>query len=92
MNNARTSNAAAGSQTAAITFCGNGPGAPVRILTEGYDGSSWSTKPNMATSRYGAAGAGTSTAGLAAGGYISAVSDVTEEFTGEATAETITTS
>ena len=39
--------------------------------TEGYDGTSWSTRPNMAVGRYGSGAnqsSGTATAAIAAGG------------------------
>jgi len=64
-------------------------------VTESFDGSIWSTAPNMATARYGAAGAGTGTLALAAGGRAPGFSTATEEFTGETTSanvKTITTS
>jgi len=92
----RTDNTAAGSQTAAITFTGQP--APGNILTEGYDGTAWSTRPNMATQRYGSTGSGTATGALASAGHLAspaAVTNATEEFTGETstiTASTLTTS
>ena len=54
----------------------------VSAVTEEYDGASWSSGGNLATARYGLAGAGTQDAGLCMGGYISAVSAVTEEYDG----------
>jgi len=85
----------AGIQTNAIGF-GGGSGSPnVSSATEGYDGTNWSTRPSMGTARYNIAGAGTAAAGLAIGGQIGALSNATEEFTGEtetATASIITSS
>ena len=52
----------------------------------------------MATARYGSGGSGTADAGLASGGYTpspTAVTNVTEEYTGDVetvTAQTLTTS
>jgi len=94
--NTRAGNAASGSQTAAITFAGQP--APGNTLTEGYDGTAWSTRPSMATARYGSVGSGTATAGLSSMGYTpspAAVTNATEEFTGEVettAAKTLTTS
>ena len=87
--------ATAGAQDAGLIF---GGGPATSTLTEGYDGTAWSTRPSLATGRRRVAGAGTSTAGLAFGGRTpptSAGSTATEEFTGETSTlnyETITTS
>ena len=87
--------ATAGAQDAGLIF---GGGPATSTLTEGYDGTAWSTRPSLATGRRRVAGAGTSTAGLAFGGRTpptSAGSTATEEFTGETSAvnyKTITTS
>jgi hypothetical protein len=80
-----------GAYTNSLVFGTNGALA----VTESFDGSIWSTAPNMATARYGAAGAGTGTLALAAGGRAPGFSTATEEFTGETTSanvKTITTS
>ena len=64
-------------------------------LCIGYDGTAWSTRPSLATARYGAGGTGTATAGLAFGGREPTHSTKTEEFTGQTSAtnyKTITTS
>ena len=68
-------------------------------IAEAYDGSVWSTRPNMATARQQGSGLGTNStasAGLAASGYAPpGAQSATEEFTGETTAanvKTITTS
>ena len=64
------------------------------VTTTGYDGTAWSTRPSLATSRYGAAGAGTGTAGLCFGG-MPGFKTTTEEFTSETSAtniKTVTTS
>ena len=59
--------------------------------TLGYDGTSWSTRPSMATARAygGPATAGSSTSTFYASGK-APVTDATEEFTGETTAANIT--
>ena len=61
-----------------------------------YDGTSFSTAPNLATPRSGAGGAGSSnTASIVFGGRAPAFSTATEEFTGETTTlnvKTLTTS
>ena len=78
-----------GAYTNSLVFGTNGPLA----ATESFDGSIWSTAPNMATARYGAMGAGTGTSALAAGGRAPGFSTATEEFTSGATGvKTITTS
>jgi hypothetical protein len=80
-----------GAYTNSLVFGTNGALA----ITESFDGSIWSTAPNMATARYGAMGAGTGTSALAAGGRAPGFSTATEEFNGETTSanvKTITTS
>jgi hypothetical protein len=84
----------AGTQTAALTFGGwLDPGGSVS--TEGYDGTSWSTRPNMAGAAANNFQTGTQTAALRAGGTDGPGYTAVEEFTGETTAlniRTITTS
>jgi len=82
-------------QNAALYFGGNNPSTTELTLTEGYDGTSWSTRPNMATGRRGLGGAGTQTAALAFAGYTGSDSSASEEFTGVTetiSASTLTTS
>ena len=58
-------------------------------LTQAYDGTSWFSRPSMATARIqlSSASAGTSALTLGAGGNIqNPVTNATEEFTGETTA------
>ena len=60
----------------------------------GYDGTTWSTRPSMATARgiIGHGTAGTSTSALATAGYAGpGGQNATEEFTGETTAGNIKT-
>ena len=98
MNTARSSlTGGTGTATAGLVSGGSLPGATG--VTEGYDGTTWATRPTMGTARMSGAGLGpssTQTAGLVAGGYNgSADVATTEEFTGETTAvnvKTITTS
>ena len=71
--------------------------SPVTTSTEGWDGTNWSTRPNMGTAASYVAGGGTSTLALKTGGTIppGASTTATEEFTGETetvTARTLTTS
>ena len=92
----------AGIQTACITFGGTpgisgGAGSGYEEV-QGYDGTSWSTRPSMSAARAAMRGTGgTSTAAYGGGGYTGPGSNtgVTEEFTGETSAlniKTITTS
>ena len=91
-----------GTQTAALLSGGGNPGTgAAETATQGWNGSAWFTQPSLGTARfYGAqGGAGTSTAGIAFSGQLSAPpyaeSNATEEFTGESTSvnvKTITTS
>tara|TARA_X000001388_G_scaffold17024_2_gene10532 strand:+ start:1801 stop:3939 length:2139 start_codon:yes stop_codon:yes gene_type:complete len=87
MNYARNSaTSGTGSQTAGLVS-GGSPESGNAGGTEAYDGTTWSTRPSMGTSRSGGGGLGpssASTAGLVSGGYDGS-SDVntTEEFTGE---------
>jgi hypothetical protein len=80
----------AGSQTDLLAFSGYTSGSASVTTTTGYDGTNWSTRPSMATSRLMYhTNAGTSTAALCFGGEGStAVLSSTEEFTGDTTAET----
>jgi len=78
-----------------LNFCSLlGPSEAKTTVTQGYDGTSWSTRPSMATARIqvGSASAGTSTATFAAGGNIqNPVTAATEEFTGDTTAANVKT-
>jgi hypothetical protein len=79
-------NCAAGIQTNAITFAGHNN----RTDVVGYDGTTWSTRPSMATGRDFASGFGTATAAVCAGGDGGTPGDegvnTVEEFTGDTTA------
>ena len=76
----------AGTQDAFI-YISTSPSA----FTQKYDGTVFSTSPSLATGRTNGSGAGTSTAGLYAGGRAPAFSTATEEFTGETTAANVKT-
>ena len=81
--------------TAALYFGGNNPSSTELTATEGYDGTSWSSRPSMATARRGLGGAGIQTAALAFAGYTGSDTAVSEEFTASTetvTAKTLTTS
>jgi hypothetical protein len=79
-------NCAAGIQTNAITFAGHNN----RTDVAGYDGTTWSTRPSMATGRDFASGFGTATAAVCAGGDGGTPGDegvnTVEEFTGDTSA------
>jgi len=91
-----------GTQTSALLAGGGNPSTgAASALSQGWNGSAWFTQPSLGTARfYGAqGGAGTTTAGIAFSGQLSAPpyaeSNATEEFTGESTSvnvKTITTS
>ena len=79
----------AGTQTAALGYGGavySGPGTfAVSNVSEEYNGSAWTSTPNMNTARYIGAGGGTLTAALSAGGYEGPdYSLATEEYNGSA--------
>lgn len=66
--------AAAGSQNSALAFGGSMPISPIspyiqKACTEAYDGTSWSTGPNLSCAVYLAAGAGNQNAALSIAGY-----------------------
>ena len=81
---------AAGTFPTGIIF--GGPGAPPSTGTQGWDGTSWSTRPTMGTARR-AKGSGTTAAGLAQGGETpsSPTSNATEEYTAESSTVNIET-
>ena len=79
----------AGTQTDAM-HTGGSDGTATISKSEGYDGTSWSTRPNCSNAREDGAGAGTAALGLAAGKN-TAPRGITEEFTGETSAETAST-
>jgi hypothetical protein len=87
-----------GTQTDAVGFTGyTSPGAPVTTTT-GYDGTSWATRPNMATARlmyHTNAGTGSSAlafGGEATTGVVSVVEEWDSTSSTTAPAATITTS
>tara|TARA_R100001594_G_scaffold64237_2_gene98541 strand:+ start:43 stop:1896 length:1854 start_codon:yes stop_codon:yes gene_type:complete len=75
----------AGTQTDAIGFMGYTSPGPLFVTTFGYDGTSWSTRPNAATGRLNYHNNfGTSTAAVVFGGEAApGATAATEEFTGE---------
>ena len=67
----------------------------LKVATSHYDGTAWSTAPNMATARDNGASTGANTASLAIGGGTPPASTTVEEFSGATSAaniKTITTS
>jgi len=85
--------AGAGIQSDGIVFGGaTAPGAPNYTgLTQGYDGTAFSTRPSMATARIYPSGTGTTAAGLAFGGNEPPYGTATEEFTGETSVANVET-
>ena len=81
-----------GTQSDALAFGGRTPSPGSQYTnTEGYDGTSWSTRPSLSGADYESGKAGTSTAALGAGGNDGTAAIATsEEFTGETTAANIT--
>ena len=77
---ATNAHAGSGTQTAALLYGGFLP--PQTNVCQGYDGTNWSTRPSMATARYGLGGSGPSELALAIGGSTGSDSSATEEFTG----------
>ena len=73
-----------GTQTDAL-IAGGSEGTATQVISEGYDGTSWSTRPSLASAAESTVGAGTATAGLLAGRNTSPRA-ITFEFTGETTA------
>jgi len=64
---------------------------PSNNLVRGYDGTAWSTRPSLATARFGVGGAGTGTSALCFAGREPGYSTATEEFTGDTSAANIVT-
>ena len=70
---------AATSKDSALIF----GGSPAQNFTEGYDGTTWSTRPSLGTGRGFSTGNGTETAALCvSGGPPSGTTTACEEFTG----------
>ena len=78
-----------GTQTDALTAGGLSPS--IIAYAEGYDGTSWSTRPSLATARKYVAGFGTSSSAVVAGGATPSYQNATEEFTGDTTTDTAST-
>jgi hypothetical protein len=75
--------AAAGIQTAALSFGGINPAGPgPTASTNSYNGTSWSPVSAMNTARFYLYGTGTQTAALGFGGYTTGPSTATEEYNG----------
>jgi len=73
-----------------LIFGGSPPGSGTAI-TQGYDGTAWSTRPSLGTGRGFTTGNGTTTAALmVSGGPPSGTSTATEEFTGQTSSANIT--
>ena len=100
MNIARAVVGTMGTQTDGLIAGGAPPSTTIGQSAEGYDGTTWTTRPSLATLRQAPGGLGfgsVSTAGLVAGGSnsVGTNTDTTEIFTPETTAanyKTITTS
>ena len=75
--------AGCGEQNAALSFGGyNYTTSTARIVTEKFNGTTWSTTGNLATLRYGNRGAGFQNAAVTFGGYNTAILNSTELFNG----------
>ena len=80
---ARAASNVAAPRDQAMLFGGNAPSTNELTSTELYDGTCWSSLPNMATARRGLGGAGSSsTSALAFAGYTGSDTAATEEFSG----------
>jgi hypothetical protein len=84
---ARVWGGASGTVTEGL-FYGGGNDSGKSGTTQGWDGTVWSTDATMGTARYLIADTpgGTGSAALATGGFVSAVVDTVEEYTGVTTA------
>ena len=83
LNTARVSNGGAGTQTAALAFLGyQQPPDSFTNVSESWNGSSWTNTPSANTARGQAAGFGTNTAAVAAGGYFTSLLGTTELWNG----------
>ena len=84
LNTARDHVRAMGTQTLANAAGGGVPGSPgVSALNEQWDGTSWTEVADLSNARKEGGGAGTNAAGLVAGGEKPAISQDTEEWTGD---------
>ena len=81
LNNARHANSSAGIQTAAVTF--GGTPSP-NVLSEEYDGTSYTSGNSLNDTHWAVVGCGTQTAGIAVGGGPSTptFSTAVEEYNG----------
>ena len=91
MNTKRDTLYGNGTETSGLIYGGNT--GSVSSLSEGYNGSTWTTRPSLATARKYLGGFGTAggTTGVATGGDSGSMSSATEEFTGETTAANVKT-
>jgi len=78
LQTARYSSAGNGTQTAALSFGGNG----TVTTTEEWDGTSWASQNGLNTGRLAPHGAGIQTAALCIGGYNSGNSVLVEDYDG----------
>jgi len=98
MINSRSDGAASGpnsSNTSALVYGGTtgSPNYTVILTAETYDGSSFSTAPNLSTGRDGQGSGASATEGVQVAGYVPSDSylSATEQFTPESTAVTAST-
>ena len=73
-----------GTQASSLFVSGNlvgPPGTTLTVIVEEYNGSGWSSSPSVSNAVYGFSNAGTSTAGLKAGGFYPPINN-TEEYDG----------
>ena len=79
---ATDNNAAAGTQTAAITFGGSSPVGDPTAASYLYNGTSWTPSPALNTGRRYLMGCGSQTSALAIGGFSTAATGATELWNG----------
>jgi hypothetical protein len=80
-----------GSQTDALA-AGGAISGTAKTFSEGYNGTSWATRPSLGTAQYRGTGPGAApaTLGIVVGGYPTPNHSTTQEFTGETTAANVT--
>ena len=80
--------ARAGTLTAGLLFAGDAPGAGYLVECEEFNGTAWTEKNDLNTSRSGTGGLGTSTAAMCISGNTTDDSNKCEEWNGTCWAET----
>ena len=90
LNTARTQNKGAGTSTAALCIGGYLPtGSTYQVITESYDGTSWTEVADLATAVAPGGTTGTTSSAITVGGETPSKVNTTEEYSDVAT-ETVT--